>query len=153
MNFSIRVVMCTSFLVFGSLVQVQACMPLFCTCAKIMLTVAGQVLEEEAIKLLHKEITKLDEPVLADLEEACRDEKHALSERSIGVLAPKNIFLNDDASVKRVVKVLVPVFVQTTAAENEKHERKAPAKAVITVVALKQGLQRGIADKIITVQE
>ena len=62
MKFAIRVVMCTWGLVFGSLVSVQACIPLFCTCAKIMLTVAGQVLEEEAIKLLHKEITKLDEP-------------------------------------------------------------------------------------------
>ena len=91
---------------------------------------------------------------MADLEEACRDDKHALSQRSINVLAPKNIFLNDDASVKRVVKVLVPVFVQTSEAAAVTGESKAPVQTMrIKVVSLNDGLSRGRAAKIITVQE
>jgi hypothetical protein len=145
-----RIVLCVLTLGFSSTVGVQACccLPCFCAAAKVVLVAAGEVLEKTAIAAVHTELQKLEaeyQPVLLDLEAACKSDNHALSQASINILKPKLIFLNDDNSIKKMVKVLVDVFVLAQ-------------KAEATVTALKEGLEKGktsgkITERKITIKE
>ena len=147
-----RISLCALMLGFSSMVSVQAAclLPCCCAAAKLAWLVAGEWLEESAVEVIYTELQNLadDDPwVLADLQRACSDEKHALRQKSVNVLAPKHHFLNDDHSIRRAVKVLVPVFLQpaeATAVSDSETKRSAKT-AEIKVVAFKKGLKNAVA--------